>query len=178
MQTPRRLLLRLIEPRIRAQERRLGASLDYLRDLLRVSGSAFLKFTLVTPVSGHRRVLPADAYSAARIAVVREADCGTCLQIEVNLAREAGVPAELARALLQGQPDDLPAHLREVVAFALAVTNAQGTEERWRAGLLQRYGEEGLAELSLAIAMARVFPTVKRGLGHATSCSAVHLELE
>jgi hypothetical protein len=44
-----------------------------------------------------------------------------------------------------------------------------------RESLRARLGEEALIELSFAIAAARVFPTVKRGLGYATSCALVEL---
>jgi hypothetical protein len=48
-----------------------------------------------------------------------------------------------------------------------------GSEYEPRQKILARYGATTLAELSLAIASARVFPTIKRGLGHSVSCGAV-----
>ncbi len=39
-------------------------------------------------------------------------------------------------------------------------------------------GHRRRSELSLAIASARVFPTVKRGLGFARSCSLVEIAVE
>ena len=41
----------------------------------------------------------------------------------------------------------------------------------------ERYGEEGLVELALGIAAARVFPVVKRALGYATSCALVKVKI-
>ncbi|CAN5582304.1 hypothetical protein BH23BAC4_BH23BAC4_10780 [soil metagenome] len=172
------MLGRLIERRLRAEEAHLGASLDYLRHLLRLSRSAFFKFSLITPVSRHRRALPPGPYHVARIVAVQDADCGTCLQIEVNLAREADVPGSLLRALIEGRIGDLPPDLQDVAAFASSVAQADGEEDEWRPALLERYGEEGVAELALAIAMARVFPTLKRGLGYAKSCSLVQVEVD
>lgn len=46
-------------------------------------------------------------------------------------------------------------------------------EEAVRPSLLARYGEAGVAELALAVAPARGFPTVKPGPGYARSCSLV-----
>lgn len=43
--------------------------------------------------------------------------------------------------------------------------------------LRERYGEEGLVELALAIASARVFPVTKRALGYALSCSKVEVRV-
>lgn len=46
-----------------------------------------------------------------------------------------------------------------------------------RALLNSRYGEEGLVELALGIAAARVFPVTKRAFGYATSCALVEIQV-
>ncbi|MGZ8379104.1 MAG: hypothetical protein ACXW0Z_17895, partial [Gemmatirosa sp.] len=50
--------------------------------------------------------------------------------------------------------------------------------EAERPAVRARYGDVGIAELAVAIAAARTFPTLKRALGHAVSCERVQLELE
>jgi hypothetical protein len=95
----------------------------------------------------------------------------------VNLARSAGVRAEVLRAAVKQLPDELPAELADVYRFAQAVVEAQGAEGEWRERVRERYGEEALVELALAIAAARVFPTTKRALGYATSCALVQIEV-
>ena len=65
----------------------------------------------------------------------------------------------------------------DVVRYAESVvTSAEDPE--LREALRARYGEAGLVELALGIAAARVFPTVKRALGHAQACSLVPLSYE
>jgi hypothetical protein len=95
------------------------------------------------------------------------------VQIAVNQAKKAGVPADTIRAVLDGRLDDLPEDLRDAYRFADAVVRASGDEGPFRERIRQRYGDEGLIELALAIASCRVFPTVKRALGYAVSCSTV-----
>jgi alkylhydroperoxidase family enzyme len=127
-------------------------------------------------MAAHGRALPVDLYHTACFVATRNEDCGTCVQITLNLARKDGVADDLLRALLAGRPDNLPEQARDVYLFSEAVVKVD--EER--AGVIRErlrtaLGEEALIELSFAIAAARVFPTVKRGLGYATSCALVEL---
>ena len=171
------MLSKLILRRLDAEERALGASLDYIRYIVRTSLSAFFKFALFTPLAKYRRKLPAAPYHVARIVATRDEDCGTCVQIEVNLARQDGVSAETLRAVLADSPEKLTAELAEVYHFARAVVAASGDEEELRPRIRARYGDEGLVELALGIAAARMFPITKRALGYATSCALVEIHV-
>jgi alkylhydroperoxidase family enzyme len=168
-----RVLRRLILARIAAAEKDLGVPLEYCRFILRVSLRASFKFAKFLAVDEYRRVLPPGPCYVARIVATRHEDCGTCVQIAVNQAKKAGVPAELLRAVLDGKLDGLPEELREAYRFAEAVLTASDEENAWRERIRLRYGDEGLIEMALAIASCRVFPIIKRALGYAVSCSAV-----
>jgi alkylhydroperoxidase family enzyme len=167
------MIRRLILGRIAAAEREWGVPLDYCKFILRVSLRATFKFAKFLAVDEYRRVLPAGPCYVARIVASRHEDCGSCVQIAVNQAKRAGVPAELLRTVLDGKLDDLPEELRDAYRFAEAVVTANGEEDAWRERIRLRYGDEGLIEMALAIATCRVFPTLKRALGFAVSCSAV-----
>jgi alkylhydroperoxidase family enzyme len=167
----------LISRRLDAAEEFLGESLEYLRHIARTSLSAFFKFALFTPLSQHRKKLPVEAYHVARLVATQDEDCGTCVQIIVNVARREKVPVEILKAVLDARPDDLPPDLRDVYHFAAEVVKATYMEEEYRGRLRERYGEEGLIELALAIASARVFPVTKRALGYALSCSKVEVRV-
>jgi len=172
------MLRRLILKQLDAAERKLGGvSLDYLRHVARTSPRAFFKFALFTPLAAHRRRLPPDAYHVARLVATHHEDCGTCVQIEVNLARQNGVAPDVLRAAVKRRPDELPAALADVYRFAEAVVEAGGAEGEWRERVRAHYGEEALVEMALGIASARVFPTTKRALGYATSCALVNVEV-
>jgi len=160
-----------------AAERKLGAPIDYAREMLEDSPGLLLRFFAGTALLGRRRRAPLDVWHVAALAATKHEDCGVCVQIAVNLARKDGVPAEVLRAVLDGAPERLPEPLAEACRFATAVCAGDGSEAPWREALLARHGHEALAELSLAIATARVFPTVKRGMGHALSCSVVPVRL-
>lgn len=174
------MLQRIIEIQLQRQEVRLGSgTLDYLRHLLRVAPRTFWAFARGQPLLQHRHLVPATPYHIARIAATQAEDCGTCVQIAVNLARHAGVAPRLLQAAVAGKVDQLPDDLAAVYYFAKAVARADTEEvDRWRPVVERLLGEAGLGELALAIAAARVFPAVKRALGFATSCALVQVSVD
>jgi alkylhydroperoxidase family enzyme len=171
------MIHRLIEWRLRALEREVGGSADYLRHILRVSFGAFRAFMKFGALARYRRALPPEPCYVAQLVATRDEDCGACVQIVVNLARKHGVAPEILRAALADRPDDLPPDLADVYRFAAAVVAASWDEGPLRERLRARYGEAGLVELALAIASCRVFPVTKRALGYATSCSRVEVSV-
>lgn len=171
------MLRRLIETRIAAAERDLGVPADYMRHILRVSLRAFFKFVKIMPLAQYRRRLPSEPFHVARLVATRDEDCGTCVQIEVNLAKKDRVPPGVIQAVLAARPDELSPELADVYRFAEAVVTASGTEDEFRERIRQRYGEEALVELAMTIAVCRVFPITKRALGYAKSCSAVNVDV-
>jgi alkylhydroperoxidase family enzyme len=163
---------------IQAAERATGVTMDYLRFIAQHSRSGFWKFLRFMPLARYRRKLPPELWHAARIVATQVDDCGTCVQITVNLALKDGLPAPLLQALARGQDEKLPAEIRDTVMLVRAsLAGDEPMATPLREALVQRHGEEGLAELALAVASARVFPTTKKVLGLAKSCSIVRVEL-
>jgi len=171
------MLRRLIYRLIAREERRLGGSLDYLRHIASTSLPAFVKFGLFTPLAAHRRAAPLALYHAARLVAVQEEDCGTCVQMEVNFARQAGVPREVIRAVLDGRVGALPEDVADAYHFARAVAGRTGGEAEPRERLRARHGDATVVELALGIAASRVYPVTKRALGYAVACERVTLNV-
>jgi hypothetical protein len=163
----------LIHRKLNSEEKKLGVSVDYLRHVVDVSPGAFLRFCSILPFANSRKTLPKDAWFVAQIVALQHEDCGPCLQIGVNLARQNGVDAALLRSALDGNCDKMPQEMLDVLRFTRSVLTASGDDDALRETLRQRYGERGLIELSYAIASSRIPPTVKRCLGYAKSCSLV-----
>ncbi len=160
----------LCEKRLRAMEYEQGIPLAYLCQVLRVSPPHFLRLMKMMPLARFRRALPAEAYHLARIVTASHEDCGTCLPMEVRLAKQAGISAAVLHSVLDENPCSLSPELAEVYFFAEAVATGNGAEDEWREAILRRYGEVGLIELSLAITVCRVFPTVLHAMGYAAPC--------
>jgi hypothetical protein len=163
----------LIHRKLDAEEKKFGESVDYLRHIVDVSPGAFLRFCSILPLANSRKVLPKNAWYAAQIVALQHEDCGTCLQIGLNLARQDGVDAGLLRAILDGNGDELPEEIADVLRFTRSVLTASDDDDALRETLRQRYGERGLIELAYAIASSRIPPIVKRCLGYAKSCRLV-----
>jgi hypothetical protein len=167
------MLQYLILKKLDQQERQLGESLDYVRYILRTSRRLFFKFAKVFSMVNCRRSLPLEAGHVAGLVAARDEDCGTCVQIGLNIAHHEGVPDEIMQAALDGCPDRLSRELADVYHFVEAVVSASGAEAPFRERIVKRWGDEALVEMSLVIASSRVFPIVKRTLGYAKSCSVV-----
>lgn len=167
------MLKNLILRKLDGVERELGESVDYLRHIVRHSVGAFLKFTKIMPLNNYRKVLPPDAWHVARIVAAREVDCGPCVQIEINLARKAGIDPAVLRAVIDENPDALPQPLADTYRFIKSVVDhvSHGEADTLRERVRGHYGETGLIEMALAVAVTRMFPTTKKVLGFATACS-------
>jgi alkylhydroperoxidase family enzyme len=167
----------LVRWKIRSAEKKLGEPLDYLREMLDKAPGAFWQFAKVAKASGYRNKLPAAPFHVARLVAVRIQDCGPCVQTVVNLAKADGVEPAVLKAALAGDYDALPESLRDVARFAEAVTGNTGDADAYRDRLRAVFGDEGVIELALAIALCQTFPILKRGLGHAKSCSLVAVDV-
>lgn len=157
-----------------AEEKKLGESMDYLRHIVDVSPTAFLRFACIMPFANSRKALPKEAWFSAQIVTLQHEDCGACLQIAVNLARQQGVSTNLIQVVLDRRYGDLADEIADVCAFTKSVVEGND-DETLRDKLRTRFGDLALIELSFAIASARIPPTVKRALGYAKSCRVVEI---
>ncbi|MCA9027678.1 MAG: hypothetical protein KDA86_20885 [Planctomycetaceae bacterium] len=171
------MLRRFLHGRLNVEEKKLGASMDYLRHVVDVSPTAMLRFASIMPFANSRKVLPKEAWFVAQLVALQHEDCGPCLQIGVNIARKSRVDAGLIRATIDGDLDAMSPEMVDVYRFTEAIVNASGEDDALRETLRQRYGERGLIELAYAIAGCRIPPTVKRVLGYAKSCSLVTVDV-
>lgn len=167
----------LIHRKLDAEEKKLGESIDYVRHVLDISPVAFFRFCSILPFANSRKVLPKDAWFVAQLVASQDEDCGTCVQIVVNLARQDGVEPALLRAVLAGNCHEMAPEMVDVFQFTRAIVTATSDEDALRETLRNRYGDRGLIELSYAIASARIPPIVKRTLGYAKSCRVVSVEV-
>lgn len=162
----------LVEWFRRAAEARLRVPTGYITELGEASFSGFIKFLLFLPLAGHRGRTDGTLVHVARLVAFRHEGCGSCLQGAINVALDEGVAPASLTAVLDGDYSTMPPPVSLIVRFTERVLAMDGSEYEPRQEILARYGATTLAELSLAIASARVFPTIKRGLGHSVSCDA------
>lgn len=153
---------------IRATERRLGVGLDYVHHIARVNARLLMRYNKIFGLLDPRHHLSPEAYHLARMRGALAADCGTCVEAEVNLARAAGVSPDRVTAFLGDA--DLGDGLNAVRRLADAVVRDRQDDPEARDAVRAAFGESGLIELSLAMNGAAMLPGIKRSLGYATAC--------
>jgi alkylhydroperoxidase family enzyme len=152
-----------------------GVANEAMHFVVDASPGAFVSFMLFQRLAHHRQAVPATLLSIARIVATRSADCGSCVQAQVNLALKIGARREWIVAALEDKPAALPGDVRDVYEFARQVVEHTYEEGPLRDTLRARYGDRGVVDLALAIATAQVVPMTKRTLGYAMSCARVQV---
>lgn len=164
--------------RVRPLERHFGYDAGYFHEMIDASTPAAIKFSLAQMISNHREDVPKDAWYAAKIAAALSEDCGPCVQLCVDMATKARVaPAKIAH-LLRGDVEaagpDAALGFRYGMAVATNSDQVMALVEEARA----RYGERGLVSLALVVTGSRMYPALKRGLGHGMMCAKITVSNE
>jgi hypothetical protein len=163
---------RFFHNQIRKLEKTFDYDATYMHEILDASPKAFWKFALFQMMSTHRESVSREAAFAASITAARHEDCGPCTQLVVDMALRSGVSKSLLRAIVARDFSQITEDAALGVRLADATLAHEPTDEL-RAEAIKRYGQKGLISLAYAISSARVYPTVKRVLGHAHTCERV-----
>jgi AhpD family alkylhydroperoxidase len=166
----------LIERQVAAAEARLGVPLDYMREIGRTAPALLAKFGTLAGLGRHDGATPVAALQFAVLGAVQVDDCGECLQIHVNLARQAGVAAADLQAALDNRLDDLPALSALALRFGRAAAENAPALAELAARLEAQIGRRAMFDLGIALGLARFYPVLKRALGYAVSCRLVQVK--
>lgn len=143
---------------------------SYLEELLDSSPGAFLALEAAMPMGQYRQAVPLDLLFIAKIAAMRQQDCGPCTELGMKMAREAGISEAVIRGALHGG-QGLDDEQLDVYHYAQGVAANEELDPGLLPRLQKRLGREVVAELAVNIVATRLYPTLKRALGHAKSCS-------
>jgi hypothetical protein len=157
---------------------RYGYDVGYIENMADISPGAFYRYLLCTPLSSYRKEVPAKSILLAKVVATRHFDCGPCLQLAINMAREAGVADQTIHGALTGTRERLSDDEQLATQYATAVVEQNAIElvdlEKL---IVARWSEAALTDFAVAIAFAAFYPILRRGLGHAHSCDPVIKEL-
>lgn len=167
------MIKRFLHTRIARLETSFGYDAAYLHEILDVSLAAFVKFSLFQLMSAHQDGVPADAYFAAKIASTLSEDCGPCAQLGVDMALRAGIRADRIAALLRGDLENAGPDMELGFHYGIAVATNSPDAVELADRAEKRFGTRGRVSLTLAVASARVYPALKRGLGHGAACTKI-----
>jgi hypothetical protein len=162
---------------VRRFERQFDYDASYMHGIADTSVGAFLKLSLARAMSKHREGVSLDAWFAAAFTAVRYEDCGPCAQLTINMALQAGVDPTIVRAVVARDAARMSSDAMLGQRLADAVLAHEPTDAI-REEVLARFGEKGLISLSYAIAAMRIYPTMKRALGHAHACERLRVNGE
>jgi hypothetical protein len=152
--------------------------MDFAYRLRDVSPGRLFRFSFIKVVEGPRQYSPAEVYHAAGLAAAMVEDCGPCVQIHINLSLKDGVPAPTLQNLVQRRLDAVDADAALGFRYGEAVARGEDASG-YRDAIMGTWGEKALIELAFAVATARFYPAVKRGMGYAHACEKVKVgELE
>jgi hypothetical protein len=165
----------LARPFISGFGKRYDYDTAYMQAMLRDAPEAFFKFAKVADASRHRRVAPAEAIFAAKLVGTIAEDCGPCTQLVVNMAREANVSEGQIAAVLERNEAAMSRDTALGFRLADAVVRHSDADDAARDAVRAAWGEKAVIELSLAIALTRVFPTLKAGMGYHKECRRVRV---
>lgn len=160
---------------VRAFERRYDYDAAYLHDIADRDPRGLWRFARCTRAGEYDGGLPREAIAAARLAAALHEDCGPCVQVVVDIALEAGVPASVLAALARGEPAAAGEDAALAFAFARAVLDGDTGLDALRASVERRFGPRGPWCLALALSVARMYPVIKRATGHARACARLEV---
>lgn len=169
------MLKRLIIHSISKFEKQTGYDSTYMKDIANSSPSLAMKFSNFIKLNRYQKKTPDDVLFIAKIAAMKTGDCGTCLQLNINFALWSGVSPQYVKDAVS-HPEKLPASLKLIYDFASKTASGASDVDTFREQVLQQYGQDVLIELAMAIATTIVYPTLKRGLGYAKSCSLMQFD--
>lgn len=164
------MLKHILTRLIQRAEARLGVSLDYTHKIAQTDLSLLTRYNRIFGFLDPNKNVPASAYHLARLRGAVAADCGTCVEAEVNLARQAGLDQAMIDAVLCGDYSALAKELVATARLADAVAGQRIDDPEARAIVQAAYGDAGLIEISFAINGAALLPGIKRAMGYATAC--------
>ncbi|MEM9734851.1 MAG: hypothetical protein AAF903_15430 [Pseudomonadota bacterium] len=155
---------------IARNEKRLGVSLDYVHAISQTNTGLLMRYSKIFGFLDPVKHVPAEAYHIARLRAAMAADCGTCVQAEINLAEQAGMNGDTIRQVLASDYSSLTEPLAQTARLTDTVVNRREDDPEARAAIIDAYGEAGLIELSFAMNGAALLPGIKRAMGYATAC--------
>ncbi len=152
---------------------RYDYDVSYMRAILDASPPAFFKFGAAMRLSRHREAASVSASFAAKLVGAAHEDCGPCVQIVVDMAREAGVADATIDAVLRRDITAMGEEAALAFRFADAIVRKAPDGDDAREAVRRAWGDRGVVDLTFALQYSRIYPMVKAGLGYAKSCARV-----
>jgi hypothetical protein len=157
-------------------EARYNYDTGYLRHMLKHAPRAFWKFSRLAKLSQHRESAPVEALFTVKLLGAMKEDCGPCIQLVADFAKEAKVPAGQIEAVLRRDMAAMSEPVALAYRYGQAVLSRLPEADALRQAVRARWGEKGLIDLAIGMQAGRLFPMLKDALGYARECRRVNVE--
>ena len=108
-------------------------------------------------------------WTGALLASTLEGDCGPCAQLVVDMALANGADADALQACAEGRPKEAGA-MGLGFRFACAAIAGDLAADGLRREIEGEFGKQTALSCAFAAASGRIYPVLKRGLGHGQAC--------
>ena len=155
---------------IKNAEKQIGVSLDYVHHIAKTDISLLTGYNKIFAFLNPNKKNPALAYHTARLRGAIAADCGTCVEAEINLAKKAKLELETIKQVLVQDYENLPKEIAAIAKLADAILSEKSDNQEAREIIKEKFGDAGLIEISFAINGGALLPGIKKTLGYGTTC--------
>ena len=155
---------------IQNAEKQIGVSLDYVHYIAKTDISLLTRYNKIFAFLNPNKKIPALAYHTARLRGAIAADCGTCVEAEINLAKKAKLETETIKQVLAQDYENLPKEIAAIAKLADSILIEKSDNQEAREIIKEKFGDAGLIEISFAINGAALLPGIKKTLGYGTAC--------
>lgn len=169
------MLTQFLHRRIAAFEREFSYDMGYGHEMLDISRKAFMRFARINSMAQHHKEVPLAVWYAAKLASTMAEDCGPCTQLVATMAEHADVTPRVLRAIIEGDVAAMDEEVGLGWRFARATLAHDLAANELREQIVNKWGQRAVVSLALAIASARVFPTIKYAMGHGQACVRVRI---
>ncbi|MEZ6001222.1 hypothetical protein [Hyphomonas sp.] len=108
-------------------------------------------------------------WTGALLASTLEGDCGPCAQLVVDMALANGADADALQACAEGRPNDAGT-MGLGFRFACAAIAGDIVADDLRREIEAEFGKKAAISCAFAAASGRIYPVLKRGIGHGQAC--------
>ncbi len=150
---------------------------EYIKRMIKQAPNAYEKFEAFLPMGSYYEKTPVEVIFLVKLTIMKYEDCGACLQLNVDMAIEAGVDKDIIKEIVFNAGENLTGELKELYEFTLNVAKGESIDDELYNKISSKYGDEIMIEIALASAATKVFPTVKRVLGNIKSCSVIQIKV-
>src|SRR5262249_24388421 len=167
----RPMLRWFLQRQIAAFERTWNYDAGYIHEVINVDPRAMLAFGKPQAISSYRKGVPPAAYFAAGIVAATAEGCGPRAPLSIPIDQQArGAPAAV-RATVTRDFKAMSGEAVLAVRFTEAPLRHAPEADELREEVVRHFVKRGLIALSFAMLAARMYPTLKYGLGYGRACT-------